>query len=121
MTFDDVKALTLAWPCVEVSSSYGTPALKVKGKLLARLREDGDSLVVLGIGFEEREMLMKFKPNVFYITDHYRDWPTVLLRLSKTKPADVKGLLFRRWREIAPKKQVQIFTEENRPAHGERK
>jgi uncharacterized protein YPO0396 len=41
MTFDDVCAIALAWPGVERGTSYGTPALKVKGKLLTRLREDG--------------------------------------------------------------------------------
>ncbi|WP_376698644.1 hypothetical protein [Bradyrhizobium aeschynomenes] len=44
MTFDDVRALALAWPEVEDGTSYGTPALKVRKKLLTRLKEDGDSL-----------------------------------------------------------------------------
>jgi hypothetical protein len=46
MTFDDVRKLALAWPEVEDGSSYGTPALKVRKKMLVRLREDGDSLVM---------------------------------------------------------------------------
>jgi len=45
MTFDDVRKIALAWPEVEDGTSYGTPALKVRKKLLVRLREDGDSLV----------------------------------------------------------------------------
>lgn len=42
MTFDDVRRISLAWPEVEDGTSYGTPALKVRKKLLARLKEDGD-------------------------------------------------------------------------------
>lgn len=43
MTFDDVRKMALAWPEVEDGSSYGTPALKVRKKMLARLKEDCDS------------------------------------------------------------------------------
>ena len=49
MTFDDVRKIALAWPEVEDGTSYGTPALKVRKKLLARLREDNDSLVMPGV------------------------------------------------------------------------
>jgi hypothetical protein len=43
MTFDDVRKIALAWPEVEDGTSYGTPALKVRKKMLVRLKEDGDS------------------------------------------------------------------------------
>jgi hypothetical protein len=49
LTFDDVRKIALAWPEVEDGTSYGTPALKVRKKLLVRLKEDGDSLVMLGV------------------------------------------------------------------------
>ncbi len=49
MTFDDVRIVALKWPEVTDGTSYGTPALKVRGKLLTRLKEDGESLVVLGV------------------------------------------------------------------------
>jgi hypothetical protein len=109
MTFDDVRKLALAWPEVEDSTSYGTPALKVRKRLLARLREDGDSLVMLGVPQDERDMLVESQPKVFYFTDHYRDYPTVLIRLSKAKPAAVEPLLRRRWRALASKKAVSAF------------
>ena len=47
MTFDDVRKIALAWPEVEDGTSYGTPALKVRKKLLARSqgrrRQSGDA------------------------------------------------------------------------------
>ena len=46
MTFDDIRKLALGWSEVEDGTSYGTPALKVRNKLLVRLKEDGDSLVM---------------------------------------------------------------------------
>ena len=77
MTYDDVRKFALTWPEVEDGTSYGTPALKVRKKLLARLREDGDSLVVLGVPPDEREMLVESQPKLFYFTDHYGDDPPV--------------------------------------------
>jgi hypothetical protein len=103
MTFDEVRKIALAWPEVEDGTSYGTPALKVRKKLLVRLREDGDSLVMPGVPQDERDMLVESAPKVFYFTDHYRDYPMVLIRLSKAKRATVEPLLLRRWRALAPK------------------
>jgi hypothetical protein len=103
MTFDDVRKIALAWPEVEDGTSYGTPALKVRKKLLARLREDGDSLVMPGVPQDERDMLLERAPQVFYFTAHYRDYPMVLIRLSRAKRVDVEPLLRRQWRTLASK------------------
>jgi hypothetical protein len=70
VTFKDVRKLAWALQNVEESTSYGTPAFKVDGKLIARLKEDGESLVV-GTTFEEREEMMATEPETYYITDHY--------------------------------------------------
>ena len=112
MTFDDVRKLALAWPEVEDGTSYGTAALKVRKKLLARIKEDNDSLVVLGVPQEERAMLCESAPRVFHFTDHYRDYPTVLIRLSKAKRSHVEPLLRRRWRGLASKAAVKKFDAE---------
>ena len=107
VTFDDIRKIALAWPEVEDGTSYGTPALKVRKKLLVRLREDGDSLVMPGVPPDEREMLVESQPRVFYFTDHYRDYSIVLARLSKTKRASVEPLLRRQWRALASKKAIE--------------
>ena len=59
----------------------------MRKKLLARLKEDGDSLVMPGVPQDERDMLVESQPKLFYFTDHYRDYPMVLIRLSKAKRA----------------------------------
>ena len=109
MTFDDVRKIALDWPEVEDGTSYGTPALKVRKKLLVRLRDDGDSLVMPGVPPDERDMLMESQPKVFYFTDHYRDYPMVLIRLSKTKRSSVEPLLRRQWRALASKAAVRKY------------
>ena len=52
-------------------------------------------------------MLVESQPKVFYFTDHYRDYPMVLIRLSKAKRATVEPLLRRHWRALASKKAVK--------------
>jgi hypothetical protein len=111
MTFDELRKFALTWPEVEDGTSYGTPALKVRKKMLARLKEDGDSLVMPGVPQDEREMLVETQPKLFYFTDHYRDYPMVLIRLSEARRAVVEPLLRRHWRTLASKKAVKAFDE----------
>ena len=106
MTFDDVRKMSRAWPEVEDGTSYGAPELKVRKKLLVRLREDGDSMVMPGVPPDERDMLVESQPQVFYFTNHYRDYPMVLIRLSKAKRETVEPLLRRHWRALASKKAI---------------
>lgn len=109
MTFDDIRKIALTWPEVEDGTSYGTPALKVRKKLLARLKEDNDSLVMPGVPLDEREMLVESQPKLFYFTDHYRDHPMVLIRLSRAKRSHVEPLLRRQWRTLASNAAVREY------------
>jgi hypothetical protein len=107
MTFDDVRTIALRWPEVEDGTSYGTPALKVRKKMLVRLKEDGDSLVMPGVPPDERDMLVERRPTVFYFSGHYRDYPMVLIRLSKATRANVEPLMLRQWRTLASAKALE--------------
>lgn len=46
-----------------------------------RTLEDGDSVVVK-IDYDDREHRMKTDPKTFFITDHYRNYPMMIARLS---------------------------------------
>lgn len=108
VTYDELCELALALPGVEAGKSYGTPALKVKGKLLVRLWEDGET-VVLHVPFDEREILLAADPDVFFLTDHYAGYPTVLVRLAKVRRDQLADLLELSWRSQAPGKLVAAF------------
>jgi len=92
MTFKGVRKMALSLGGVEESTSYGTAAFKVRGKLIARLKEDGESLVV-GTTFEQREEMMAADPETYYITDHYLNYPWVLVRLANVHPDALRDLL----------------------------
>jgi hypothetical protein len=109
MTWDDVLAIGLRLPGMEASTSYGTPALKVKGKLVTRLRTEDNSLVLLSVPPDERAMLMAMDPAVLHITPHYQGYPAVLARLAALEPERLRPFLVRRWQELAPKRVVASF------------
>ena len=105
MTFETVRQIAKTLPGAEESTSYGTPAFKVKGKLFARQHQDGESLVV-AVSFEEREEMMSAAPEKFFITDHYLNYPWMLVRMSKVTPAELRDLLIGSWRRAAPKSLI---------------
>ena len=108
LTFADVRTLGLKLPGVAESTSYGTAALKVDGKMFARLKEDGESLV-LKMDIVSRDLVIQAQPKIFFITDHYRDWPYVLVRLAEVRADQMKELLEDSWRLAAPKKRLAAF------------
>ena len=105
VTYDTVRRLGLALPGVEESTSYGTPALKVKGKLFVRLHQDLDK-IVLPVPFERREEMMAADPETYFITDHYREYPYILVSLARVQPDALPDLLNLAYRTaLKPKKR----------------
>lgn len=99
--FARVVEIAQRFPGVEESRSYGTPAIKVKRKLLARLRSEAEGGLAIVCDFMEREMLMQAAPETFYITDHYADWPMVLINLKTVRWDAMPDILERAWRRVA--------------------
>ena len=89
-----IRRTVSALPGVEEGTSYGTPAWRHKGKLLARLHQDGRS-IVLKVGNETRDHLLQADPETFFVTDHYIGYPMVLAHLDRLSAADLKKLLLR--------------------------
>ena len=108
MTLATVRRLALAFPGVEQGLSYGTPGFRVRGRFLARLGEDGETIVVK-CGDDERDFRMKADPETFFTTDHYRGYPTVLVRLARVSEDDLQAVLEEAWRRQAPKRLVKEY------------
>ncbi len=107
MTLDEMREIVLGFPGAVEGSSYGKPAFTVNKKFFTRLRRDDDSLVLMDISFDEREMLIEAEPQTFHYTAHYKDYPAVLARMASLHPGSFRNFLERRWRKIAPKKLVR--------------
>jgi hypothetical protein len=103
-----VLRLARRLPEVEEGTWFRTPCLRVRKKSFARLKEDGETLVV-GVNYYERQYLMDAEPGVFSITDHYRDHPYMLVRLAAVTPAQLSERLEEAWRLAAPKRLVDAF------------
>jgi hypothetical protein len=108
ITFETVRQLALALPGAEEGTSYGTPAFKVRGKLFVRLHQCGDSIVVR-IDQSERAMRMSADPKAYHITDHYLNYPLMLVRFSCVYLDDLRDLVEESWRHVAPKRLIAAF------------
>ena len=96
-----VVELAKRLPGVEESRSYGTPSIKVKRRLLARLRSEAEGGLAIQCDFMEREMLLQAAPETFYVTDHYADYPMVLVNLDTVRWEAMPGILEHAWRRVA--------------------
>lgn len=103
MTWRQLCALGRALPEVTETTSYGTPALAVRGKAFVRLKEDGRTVVFWLASLDDQEMLIAALPHLYYITDHYRGYKAVLARLPKLTPRECRARLEHSWRVRAPR------------------
>ena len=97
----------LSFPGVEEGTSYGAPSFLLAKKFFTRLRGDDNSIVLIVGSIDERDMLLESDPALFHITPHYKNYPSVLMRMDKVDAQTVRAMLERRWRAIAPKKLLQ--------------
>jgi hypothetical protein len=101
--FDVVQEIGLDLPDVEDGSSYRGRALKLRGRLLAcqatHKSAEPNSLVVR-VSFDERERLLEADPDIYYVTDHYLKYPSVLVRLDRIGRKALRELLHGAWRFV---------------------
>jgi hypothetical protein len=108
-TWDDVVAIGLRLPGVEVGTSFGTPALRAGGRGMCRLRSNPDALVLRVTDLGEREALLQGQPEAFFSTPHYDGHPYVLVRLEAVDATELAELLEEAWRLRAPKRVVAAY------------
>ncbi len=102
-TWRRICEAAVALPGVQEGTSYSTPALHVRKKLLARLREDGETVAVR-VELLDCDVLLEADPRAFFVTDHYLAYPFVLVRLAEAQHGVVMELLEQAWRREAPKR-----------------
>lgn len=103
MTWQQLCKLAARLAGVTVDIWYGTPALKVGGKGFVRLKEDGQAVVFVLDSVDTQEALIAARPELYFITDHYRGYAAVLARLGDLSRADAMERLEHAWRQKAGK------------------
>jgi len=111
-----LKKIALSFPEAQEKSSYGKPAFAVAKKFFTRWRAEDNSIVLVVDGMDSRDMMLELDPRTYHITDHYKDYPTVLVRLERVTPEEVRVMLEHRWRKIAPKKCLKALDEKSSKA-----
>jgi len=106
ITFDSVREIARQLPDVEETTTWGAPTLKVRGKLLTCIptnkAAEPDSILV-AVDFERRAELLEEAPEIYYLPDHYKGYPGVLVRLSKIRHDALEGLLRGAWTFVTRK------------------
>jgi hypothetical protein len=106
VTEHDVRELALALPSTVERPCYGTPGFRVRDRLFARLREEGDMLVLWCSDLDEKRLLLEAEPDRFCTTPHYDRRPLVLLRLAAVDRDELADCLEQAWRTRAPRRLV---------------
>jgi hypothetical protein len=94
--FDVVREIGLALPDVEEGTSYGVPALKVRGQMFVCVpthRSAEPQSVVVRLDFVDRDYLLAADPGAYYLKPHYVDYPCVLVRLERIRRGKLRELL----------------------------
>jgi hypothetical protein len=106
-----VREIALGLPRVEAGTAYGSPAFKVDGKMFACLashRSAEPNTLAVRMDFDERDGLIAAEPKTYYLTDHYVDYPCVLVRLTRVRDDALRDLLLMGWRFVSAAKNRRV-------------
>ena len=106
-SYERYLKVALALPGTEASTSYGTPAVKVRGKILSRWRTEAEGALAIRCDFLDRQILLQAQPDVFFLTDHYFNYPMILMRIEKVSRDVLMDVAERAWRLVAPGRLVK--------------
>ena len=94
--FDVVRRIGRTLPGITESTAYGSPALKINGSLIACLAAhksaEPDTLVAC-VDFSDRDELLAADPDTYYLTEHYMDYPSILVRLPRIHEDALRDLI----------------------------
>jgi len=115
LTKAEARKLMLAIPGTDERLWFNQPSVFLHDRFLAKTHHKEDAVTLQVGSMEMRDMMLEAEPKLFYITDHYRKFPFVLVRLSALTAKTLKDMLVRRAAQLAamppikrrPKKDVK--------------
>jgi hypothetical protein len=96
----EARRLLLDLPNVCEGRSYGLPSFLLNGRFLARFRDAGTVLVLQLATIGDRDTLMDLDAEAFFFTEHYRNYPAVLVRLAAVPPSLLTDVVTEAWRHV---------------------
>lgn len=121
-SFKNVEAIGRTLPDVEVTTTWGTPALKVRGKMfvcLASNKSAEPNTLVVMMDFAERDAIIEDDPRTYYLKEHYLNYPCVLVRLSRVHADALRDLVTGAHRFVSAKTGKSTAGRRRRAASGE--
>ena len=107
-SFQPVEVIGRKLPDVEVTTTFGKPALKVHGRMFVCIASnksaEPDTLVVM-MDFPDRDALLEDDPHTYYLKEHYVGYPCVLVRLSRVRPDALRDLVVGAYRFVSAKQK----------------
>jgi len=76
------------------------PSFLLNGRFLARFRDENTVLVLQLATIGERDVLMELDPGAFFFTEHYRNYPAVLVRLAEVAAPLLTDVVTESWRHV---------------------
>lgn len=115
LTKAEARKVMLAIPGTDERPWFNQPSVFIHDRFLAKTHHKEDAVTLQVGSMEMRDMMLEAEPKLFYITDHYRKFPFVPVRLSALTAKTLKGLLVGRAAQLAampaikrrPKKDVK--------------
>lgn len=113
LTFDTVREVGLTLPNTEAATAWGSPCLKVNGRMFAFIainKSAEPNSLGISCDFADRHTLIAEQPDIYYTASHYETYPCVLVRLARVKRDALEDLLrmAHRFASSTPKKRRRI-------------
>ena len=96
-----IRRLLLDLPNVVEGRYYGMPSFLLNGRFLARFRDGGTVLVLQLAAISDRDTLIDLDAGAFFFTEHYRNYPAVLVRLDVVPPSLLTDVITDAWRHVS--------------------
>lgn len=118
ITRNDGWKIALSLPGAVETLWFNKPAVFIHGQFLTKVHDKEEAMVLRTGSIEMRDMMLEAEPKLFYITDHYRNFPFVLARLSALDKNILKQMLVGRAAQLAetPQKKTRKAVKKSKRA-----
>lgn len=105
--FEPIKNIALTFPGTEESTSHeNTPSIKVRGKLMCRLHENGEFFAI-HFDLDKRDEYLESYPEIFHLPNHYKPYPYICMWTHSYNKKLLSEILELSWKALASKKQIK--------------